>query len=73
MRSYNTTTDLQNMPPIEPNTVRLISFHVHGYWHHVRFLGNIGVDQHSNRFFLRGNKIYGEFLPYIISLKNCML
>lgn len=63
MQNYNSTTELQN-----------VSFHIGGgFWKHVRILNNhVGVDQHGERWFVRGGKLYSEFSYHIISLKNCM-
>lgn len=64
MQSYQISSNSTTEPQV-------YSFHIMGFWHHVKMNGNIGVDQRGDRWILRSGKLYSEFNYYIIDIKNC--
>jgi hypothetical protein len=47
-----------------------ISFYIAGFWRHVIMSGNIGTDQHGERWIKRDNRLYSEFSYYVIDLNS---
>jgi hypothetical protein len=65
-QSYSTSTNLQNSAP------QMYSFSINAFWFHVQLNGNVGKDQHGDRWFLRNDKLYSEFSYHIIDTKDCL-
>jgi len=61
-QNYQTVTNPQNS---------VYSFQLNTFWIHVTMNGDVGTDQHGDKWFLRNGKLCHDLTYWVIPVKNC--